>query len=327
MASFQTPPKDTVAHGVSDAVDEMREAAIMWRRLAHLTLWKRVFVRFMHSKGFDAVAILAYTTLMGVVPMLAVMLSLFSVSAFFANFEALVMDQVVRNLMPHSQPMIEFYLVQFSQQAMSLKGPGLVIMFITTLLLLWKIDQKLNGLWEAHSKRKWWVGLLNYLGVSILGPLLLGLSLLSSTTIMAWPWFAQTTPWIEQLVFGIKVLPFVFSLLGFVVLYKFVPVVFVSAKAALIGGVFAAIELELLKGGFALYVTWFPTYDAVYGAFAAIPLFLLWLYLVWFIVIWNGALVATLTHHPADVPVDSTIDTQMSLNSNSISQNRSSHAQ
>ena len=161
-------------------------------------------------------------------------------------------------------------------------------------MLLWKIDQKINGMWSERVQRKWWVSLLHYLGVSLLGPLLLGLSLVISSSLLALPLFVETTPWIEKLFFGLKVVPLVLAWLGFTALYKLVPVAKVPFKVAFIAGFFAMFELELLKSGFALYVEWFPTYALVYGAFAAIPLFLLWLYSLWFIVIWNGALVATL---------------------------------
>jgi membrane protein len=162
-------------------------------------------------------------------------------------------------------------------------------------MLLWKIDQKLNGLWPHGLKRKWWVSILHYLGISLLGPLLLGLSLVSSSYVLALPWLAETTPWLAKLTFGFSLLPLVFSLLGFMALYKFVPVAIVPLKVAFVAGLFATLQLELLKSGFALYVQWFPTYDLIYGAFASVPLFLLWLYLIWFIVIWNGALVVALT--------------------------------
>ncbi len=264
------------------------------KRVIHWRFWQEVLKTFHHRQGMDAVAILAYTSLLGIVPMLAVMLGLFSVSSYFASFEALIMEQVVGTLMPNSHPVIEEYLVKFSQQAAKLKGPGLAVMLITTLMLLWKVDQKLNGLWSEKLERKWWVSLLHYLGISLLGPLLLGLSLVLSSSLLALPLFVETTPWIEKLTFGLKVVPLVLAWLGFMALYKLVPVAKVPIKIALIAGFFAMIELELLKTGFALYVEWFPTYAVVYGTFAAVPLFLLWLYLVWFIVIWNGALVVTL---------------------------------
>lgn len=272
------------------------------KQVSHWRFWQRVFIHFRNRQGTDAVAILAYTSLVGIVPMLAVMLGLFSVSSYFDSFEALVMDQVVRNLMPNSQPVIEEYLFKFSLAAASLKGPGLVVMLFTTLMLLWKVDQKLNGLWSHRLKRKWWVNILQYLGVSLLGPLLLGLSLVISSSLLALPLFVETTPFIDKLTSGMKIVPLILAWLGFTALYKLVPVVKVPFKMALISGLFAMIELEFLKSGFAMYVEWFPTYAVVYGAFAAIPLFLLWLYSIWFIVIWNGAVVATLMNMNSHKP-------------------------
>ncbi len=264
------------------------------KQVSNWRLWRAVFDTFHSRQGMDAVAILAYTSLVGIVPMLAVMLGLFSVSSYFASFEQLIMEQVVSNLMPESHPVIEEYLLKFSVQAAKLKGPGLAVMLVTTLMLLWKVDQKINGMWSERLQRKWWVSLLHYLGVSLLGPILLGLSLVISSSLLALPLFIETTPWIEKLFFGMKVVPLVLAWLGFTALYKLVPIAKVPFKIAFIAGFFAMFELELLKSGFALYVEWFPTYALVYGAFAAIPLFLLWLYSLWFIVIWNGALVATL---------------------------------
>jgi Predicted membrane protein len=81
---------------------------------------------------------------------------------------------------------------------------------------------------------------------------------------------------------------------AFAALYKFVPAYPVSSKAALIGGLMATVQLEVLKSGFGFYVQWFPSYNLIYGAFAAVPLFLLWLYVLWFIVIWNGVVVSVL---------------------------------
>lgn len=256
--------------------------------------WLSVFKRFKDQQGSDAVAILAYTSLIGIVPVLAVMLSLFSVSSYFESFEALVMEQVVHNLMPSSQPMIEGYLLKFSQQAVHLKGPGIIVMFLTTLILLWKVDEKLNAMWSTHLSRKWWVSLLHYLGVSLLGPLLLGLSLLTSSYLLALPFIVETTPWFMEITFGMGSIPLLLGWLGLTFLFKFVPVSYVPTKVAFLAGFFAMMQLELLKYGFTLYVKWFPTYDLIYGAFAAVPLLLLWLYLLWFIVIWNGAFVVSL---------------------------------
>lgn len=267
----------------------------MLKTIFYWRFWLRSAVRFQQQKGTDAVAILAYTSLVGIVPMLGVMLALFSVSEYFDTFQSLVMEEVVQNLMPSSQPVIQDYLLKFSLQATNLKWPGLIVMLLTTLMLLWKVDQKLNDLWPEVRKRRWWVSLLHYLGISLFGPILLGLSLVISSAILALPLISDTTPFIEKLIFGLKIVPIVLGWLGFTFLYKFVPASHVSTAAAFIGGFFAMVQMELLKVGFGIYVKLFPTYDLIYGAFAAIPLFLLWLYLIWFIVIWNGSVVATLS--------------------------------
>jgi len=299
-------PKDLINLRINEPKQQARVKAVsifgLIKQISHWRFWQRVFINFRNRQGTDAVAILAYTSLVGIVPMLAVMLGLFSVSSYFDSFEDLVMEQVVRNLMPNSQPVIEEYIFRFSQAAASLKGPGLVVMLFTTLMLLWKVDQKLNGLWSHRLERKWWVTILQYLGISLLGPLLLGLSLLVSSSLLALPLFVETTPFIDKLTSGMKIVPLILAWIGFTALYKLVPLVKVPLKMALISGFFAMLQLELLKTGFAAYIDWFPTYAVVYGAFAAVPLFLLWLYMIWFIVIWNGAVVVTLMNMNSHKP-------------------------
>lgn len=254
--------------------------------------WRSVLLRFWRQRGTEAVAILAYTSLIGIVPMLAVMLSLFSTSAWFEPFQQLVMQQVVAHLMPGSHPAIQQSLTTFAQQASGLTKPGLVVMLLTTLILLWTIDQKMNAMWDQGVQRSWWHSLLNYLGVSLIGPILLGMSLVVSTTVLAWPlWLNAVTvqAWVIQL---ISSLPFLFGVLGFMLLYRFVPVQRVSWHQAWWVGLMAAVQIEILKWGFGWYVNAFPTYDLIYGAMAAVPLFLLWLYLMWFILIWNACVLS-----------------------------------
>lgn len=254
--------------------------------------WYEVLKRFWRQRGTEAVAILAYTTLIGLVPMLAVMLSLFSTSAWFEPFQHVIMQLVVAHLMPESQPVIQNYLGLFAEQASRLALPGLVVMLVTTLILLWTVDQKINAMWDANLQRRWWVSLLNYLGVSLLGPLMLGLSLVASSYLLAWPllWGDATVSWgFNRL---LNSLPIVFSILGFMLLYKLVPISTVSWNQAWWVALMATAKIEVLKMGFAWYIKAFPTYDLVYGALAAVPVFLLWLYLIWFILIWNACVLA-----------------------------------
>lgn len=263
--------------------------------LFNLKFWRRSLQRFWRQRGTEAVAILAYTSLVGIVPMLAVMLSLFSASVWFEPFQSLVMEMVVAHLMPDSQPVIQQYLTRFAEQASDLALPGLVVMLATTLILLWTIDQKINAMWSVSRQRRWWTSLLHYLGISLVGPILLGLSLLLSTYLFANP-IIETQDWLSGLsAYWVKFLPFTISVFGFMLLYKYVPLTFVSWHQAWWVAVMAALQIEALKFGFSWYVKAFPTYDLVYGAMAAVPVFLLWLYLMWFIVIWNACVLAQMS--------------------------------
>jgi membrane protein len=253
--------------------------------------WRCVLRRFKKYDGFDATAILSYSSLISIVPMMAIMLSVFSVSEYFAVFQDLVMEYVVVNLLPSTHANISLYLMKFSQQAVQLKVPGLVLMLISTLFLLWKIDSKLNQMWSDGSKRRWWSSLSHYLGISLIGPLLVGGSLFLSSMIAALTIF----PFPDDLFVWVHInqfLPWILAVIGFTLLFIWIPAHKVAWNAALVTALMAATELELLKVGFSVFLKWFPSYDVIYGAFAAIPVFLLWLYLFWWIVLFNGAVLA-----------------------------------
>ncbi|MGC9386406.1 MAG: YihY family inner membrane protein [Hydrogenovibrio sp.] len=260
-------------------------------RLYKPAFWVQLTQNFFRKNGLDAVTILAYASLVGLVPFLTIMLSVFSMSETFQVFEEQVMDKVFHYLLPDSTPLVESYLLQFSQQASKLHGVGIFSMLVIALLLLWTIDQKINAMWDHRLQRTWWVSLLHYLGISVVGPLLLGGSLVLSSVLLA----APILPGVALEAVLLNQLPIMINIIGFSFLYRFVPLHRVPWRYALIGAVFATLELELLKYGFGLYVKWFPTYNLIYGAFAVIPLFLLWLYLLWFILIYNASLVRQLT--------------------------------
>lgn len=255
--------------------------------------WKSVGLRFYKVKGLDAVIILSYTTLLSLVPLLGLMLSIFSMSSLFESLSKEMMDIMVTHILPNAEEDIQQYLWQFSQQVAKLKGPSLVFILITTVLLLRAIDGKINSIWSSDKTRIWWVSVLNYLGVSLIGPVLLGGSLVLSSYLAAMPLISEVQDFISvPLPFDwVYALPILFNVLGFLVLYRFVPIVRVGWLSALVGAFMAALLLEALKTGFVLYLEWFPTYSVIYGAFAAIPILLLWIYSLWLIILFCATVV------------------------------------
>lgn len=256
-------------------------------RLYKSGFWKQATINFINKQGLDAVTILAYASLVGLVPFLAILFGVFALSDNFVVFQAEVVDKVVHFLLPEATPQVEAYLLKFAQKAGQLQGAGIVSMLAIALILLWTIDKKINLMWHSHYQRRWWVSLLHYLGVSLLGPLILGSGLVLSSILFAAPILPDLF-WITD---ALKQLPLYINVIGFWFLYRFVPAVKVSNRAAWVGALLATLELELLKFGFSVYVHWFPTYDLIYGAFAVIPLFLLWLYLLWLVIIFNASVV------------------------------------
>ena len=264
-------------------------------RLFDPPFWLGVLKSYIAKRSMDSAAVLAYTSLVALVPALALALSVLSVSDLFAPVRQELMTVLVHHLMPSSKPVIEQYFVQFSQQASHLKGLGSVSLLMLTLVLLWTVDERIHLIWGGKRRRKGWRSLSHYLGIAILGPLLLGMSLVVSSYLNILPWLQIWLP--EGMAsevttqFSLHLLPILFSGLGFFFLYRFVPMHPVSWQAATTGAALVTMEIEGLKYGFHLYLQWFPTYDLIYGAFAAIPVFLLWLYLLWSLVLFNAHVV------------------------------------
>jgi len=135
-------------------------------------------------------------------------------------------------------------------------------------------------------KRSWLKSIGHYLGVSLFGPLFILSSLLLGSFLVTMHFFESTN---VQSYSGLVVL--LMGLLGFTFLYKFIPICRPSWQAAFLGSILVTLLVELLKFFFSLYLAWFPTYNLVYGAFSAIPIFLLWLFCLWIIVIFSASFV------------------------------------
>jgi membrane protein len=244
-------------------------------------------VHFWKADGMDHAMVLAFTSLLGLVPVLGLLLSLFSASTWFEDLSERLVTALVHWLTPSAMPVVETYLNTFSEKATSLTGISAWLMALTSLLLLAKIDQKINHFWTHKHPRRWWVSLLHYFGVSVAGPLVLALALTLQSWLVA-SGLAKLSPILAQW------LPASLYLLGLMLLYRYVPVMKVTWKEAFYGALLVAVLLEGLQYGFGVYVSVFGTYNLIYGAFAAVPFFLLWLYGLWLVILFGAVWVRTL---------------------------------
>jgi len=249
--------------------------------------------RFKEDRGMRTAGSLTYATLLALVPVITVTLALMSVFPVFQGLAGAIQDFIFENLMPDSVDTIEKYAEQFVDNAAQLTTAGLIFLAITAIMLLFTIDAVFNDIWRVRRPRSFGRRLLIYGALMAVGPVLIGASLsLSSWLLSASVGLTQDIPHAQSAL--IKVSAVALTCVALAWLYYAMPSRPVRLRDALIGGALAALAFELTKFGFGYYIARVPTYTLVYGAFAAAPVFLLWLYISWVVVIAGAVLVATL---------------------------------
>jgi membrane protein len=247
--------------------------------------------RFREDRLGQTAGSLTFTTLIALVPLLTVMLALFTAFPMFAKFQDALQKYFLQALIPDSiaKPVLGA-LTQFATKAHKLGAAGLMLLVISALSLMFTIDRTLNGIWRVRKSRPIAQRVLVYWSAMTLGPLVLGISLsATSYALSASKGLVGAVPGgvavlLDTVEFGLQVA----VMAG---LFHYVPNIHVRWRHALAGGLFVSIGFELAKRALAWYLGSVGTFSTIYGAFAAAPIFLLWLYLGWVIVL-LGAVVA-----------------------------------
>ena len=184
------------------------------------------------------------------------------------------------------------YIEEFSGRAGRLTALGTVFLAVTAFLMMFTIERAFNSIWRVSRPRPVAQRILVYWAALTLGPVLIGASLsITSYLVGVSLGFTRETPLAGTAILGL--VPFALTWAAFTLLYFVVPNRAVKPRHALVGGLVAAFAFEVMKRSFALFIAQIPTYTLVYGAFAVIPIFLLWIYFSW-VVILIGALIAAL---------------------------------
>jgi membrane protein len=267
---------------------------ILARALDAARFVRFVLLRWSEDRCPHIAGSLAFTTILGLVPVFAIAVALLSRSPLFEAVMVQIKIFLLLNLLPEiAGRFITVYMVEFEANAGRLTSFGLLLLLGTAVPLLITIDHTINGIWRGPRKRSLLVSLTAYLLVLVLGPVLIGASVFITTYLMALPARMPGVPAPASLLL-LQGLPFAVSAAAFFLVYRLIPHLVVPWRHALAGGVVAAVLFELAKQGFAFYVAHAPMYNMVYGTFAAVPLFLLWIYLSWLIVLFGAELAAAL---------------------------------
>jgi len=239
-------------------------------------------------------AALAFTTLLALVPLASVGVATVAHFPVFETWLNSLEAFLLRYMLPVSaSTLVHTYVLGFAAHAAELRGLSLLFIAVTAVLLFAMVEREINLIFRVRRGRPLVRRVPVYFVVLTLGPLLIGAGIWLTTWIMAQsraiiPRSTTLGAWI------VAPLPIVLTAAALALMYKFTPAKPVRWVPAVIAGAAAAAAFEVMKHGFAFYVTHVPTYEIIYGALAALPLFLLWLYLCWLIVLGGALLTAAL---------------------------------
>ncbi|GAA5442036.1 hypothetical protein Misp06_00197 [Microbulbifer sp. NBRC 101763] len=271
----------------------MKDTVIQWRRFA-TSLWSL----FSEKDCQKSAAALTYMTLFGIVPLVTVSYAMLSLFPDFAGLESKFQEQVFSHFVPQSGREVQEYINSFSAQAQRLTGVGIAMLIITAGLTLRSIEGTFNSIWDVSRGRSGVSSFLLYWAILSLGPILLGAGLAASTYLLSQKLFMGGEDGFGMMAVVLRVLPFIFTSIIFTLLFIAVPNCYVPLRHGIEGGVITSIAFEIMKYLFGLIVAR-SSVQAIYGAFAFVPLFLLWIYLTWMLVLAGCVLVRTLSVYQA----------------------------
>lgn len=244
---------------------------------------RHVLRRYVHDRCQAVAANLTLTGLLALVPLLTVMVSTFKLLPGMKGARRTLEDFLFEHFVPGAGAAVKTHVLEFVGRASQLKLAGAVILIITALMLMGTIDRAVNGIWGSRPSRRFGRKWLLYWAILTLGPLLVGLSIGLSSYFFSLPYIREAAGAARSSL--TVIVPLALTTLGFFVFYAWVPNRYVRPGHAWAAALVAALLFELAKRGFGLFVSTMPTYKAVFGALAALPILVIWMYLSWSIML------------------------------------------
>jgi membrane protein len=264
------------------------------RRTAHrlLEFFLALAQRLREDRGFETAGSLAFTALLALVPLVAVALALATPFPQFEQAMAMLGRFAERQLLPAGSALVTRQIAEFAERAGALTTVGLAFLGVTAVMLMHTVEEALNRIFRVQRRRHFLRRLFVYVAVLTLGPALIGGSLYLTFTLVVDSLGYLELDEYRRTVMGL--VAFALTCAALTLLYLVVPYREVALRHAAVGGLVAGVLFEVAKRGFGVYVAKLPTYALIYGAFAFIPLFLLWLYVSWAVVLFGATLTASL---------------------------------
>jgi membrane protein len=251
-------------------------------------------LRFRDERLGNTASSLTFTTTLALVPLLTVVLAVFTAFPIFNQLQTALQGWLASSLIPDPiARQVMGALTQFAAKASRLGLAGVLVLFVTAISLVLTIDRTLNAIWHVRRPRPWAQRVLMVWAVLTLGPVLLAALLAMSSYALS-----ASRGWLPANSLSVRSVIDAFQLLllsgGVAALYKYVPHTTVLWRHAWVGGAVVALGVEAAKALLGAYLKSMPTYSVIYGAFAAVPILLLWIYMLWLLILLGATLVANL---------------------------------
>lgn len=279
----------TLKNSVQNRLQALSERGVIktsWRFVCNMVR------RFVEHDCQKSAAALTYMTLFAIVPLMTVVYAIFSMVPAFEGLAEQFQGVVFNNLVPEAAEEVEDYIDDFTEQARSLTAPGVGILVVTAYLMLTNIEKTFNTIWGVNRARHGLSSFLLYWAVLSIGPILVGAALVLSTYLLSLR-FVDEFELLGITTILLRLSPFLLTAIAFTLLFVAVPNCRVPARFAAVGGAMTAVVFEVLKDVFGWVVAG-SNIQVIYGAFAVVPLFLLWVNIMWMTILAGAILVRAL---------------------------------
>ena len=229
---------------------------------------------------------LAYTTMLSIVPLLAMSFAIFQLFGGLEKLYQMIEPFILSNLASDTgEQTIEVIRKAVGNiRAGALGSTGFIGLIVTCMSMLSRAEKSINMVWKTETQRPLFQRIASYWFFITLGPLAFSFVLALTTS--------KEMHWVK--IFPEKGLTIVLTTAVFFMIYSWIPNCKVNWKSALISSLFTSLLLSLMRMGYSLYIKKVVTYHAVYGSLGAIPIFLIWIYLIWVLVLSGAALGAAI---------------------------------
>jgi len=256
----------------------------------------RLMRRFVADQCIQRASALAYASLLAIVPLVALGMSVFTSFHAFDAAAGKIRDMLLTNLLPTSHDVVQSYLGSVADKATALSIFGILGLLVTSTALLNTVEEAFNHVWRITRARPLMSKFLAFWATLTLAPIMIGASITITSYVTALPMLDNVSAGVALLDKAPFMLPWIMSSLALATLYTVLPNTRVPFRFAIIGGLAAGALFEVTKIGFAFYVTNLANYEGLYGALGTLPVFLIWLYLAWVVVLIGSEIVFCLQH-------------------------------